>query len=67
MGQQTKMLILAEPSLVVDELVFGAGDHAIDETIVIPLTNDAVPGKTRSFRVLLDGGAAIRVDILDDD
>jgi hypothetical protein len=36
-------------------------------TIYVPLSNDSVPETARSFRVLLEGGAAIRVDILDDD
>jgi hypothetical protein len=36
-------------------------------TIYVPLTNDSVPEPARSFRVLLEGGTAIRVDILDDD
>jgi hypothetical protein len=36
-------------------------------TIYVPLTSDSVPEPTRSFHVLLDGGAEIRVDIVDDD
>jgi hypothetical protein len=36
-------------------------------TVFVPLTNDAVPEPARSFRVLLDGGAELRVDVIDDD
>ncbi len=36
-------------------------------TVYVPLTNDAVPEQARDFRVLLDGGAELRVDIVDDD
>jgi hypothetical protein len=36
-------------------------------TVFVPLTNDAVREPARSFRVLLDGGAELRVEILDDD
>jgi len=36
-------------------------------TVFVPLTNDATPEPVRSFRVLLDGGAELRVDIIDDD
>lgn len=39
----------------------------VSRTVFVPLTNDAVREPTRSFRVLLEGGAAIRIDILDDD
>jgi hypothetical protein len=44
---------------------FAPGESS--RTIYVPLTNDSVPEPTRSFRVLLDGGAEIRVDIVDDD
>ncbi len=44
---------------------FAPGESS--RTIYVPLTNDVVPEPARSFRVLLDGGAEIRVDILDDD
>jgi len=44
---------------------FAPGESS--RTVYVPLTNDSVPEPTRSFRVLLDGGAEIRVDILDDD
>jgi hypothetical protein len=44
---------------------FAPGESS--RTIYVPLTNDPVPEPTRSFRVLLDGGAEIRVDIVDDD
>ncbi len=36
-------------------------------TVYVPLTNDAVAEPARDFRVLLDGGAELRVDIVDDD
>jgi len=39
----------------------------VSRTVFVPLTNDAVREPARSFRVLLEGGAAIRIDILDDD
>ena len=44
---------------------FGPGETT--RTIYVPLTNDAVPEPMRSFRVVLEGGAEIRVDIIDDD
>ncbi len=44
---------------------FAPGESS--RTIYVPLTNDAVPEPARSFRVVLEGGAEIRVDILDDD
>jgi hypothetical protein len=44
---------------------FGPGESS--RMIYVPLTNDAVPETARSFRVVLDGGTEIRVDIVDDD
>ncbi len=44
---------------------FGPGESS--RTIYVPLTNDAVPEPARSFSVVLEGGAEIRVDIVDDD
>jgi hypothetical protein len=44
---------------------FAPGESS--RTIYVPLTNDSVTEPARSFRVLLEGGAEIRVDILDDD
>jgi hypothetical protein len=36
-------------------------------TVFVPLTNDSTPEPARSFRVLLESGAELRVDIIDDD
>jgi serine/threonine protein kinase len=36
-------------------------------TVFVPLTNDSTPEPARSFRVLLEGGAELRVDLIDDD
>lgn len=38
-----------------------------NRTVFVPLTNDSAPEPARSFRVLLEGGAELRVDIIDDD